>query len=279
MKIISIPIVGWCNGIQQIFIRLKKIIKENPNTNFYCFKELVHNKSSNDLLKKYNIKIIKNLNEIKDKNNSLLLLQAHGSTKELINELIKKHIKYIDFTCKFIKANESKINSKLIQGYKTYFIGSDNHQETKAFLSNNKKTKLIELNSKQKIKLTGNKNFITNQTTLTQEEVNKTLKKLPKDSYQFISGCCPEIAKRQCNVIKSLNKIDMLIVVGDKNSNNSNELVNIAKKNNKKSYLIQSARQLEKINFRNLKTIGICTGASTPKFLYEEIYNKLICIA
>lgn len=279
MKVISIPIVGWCNGIQQIFIRLKQIIKENPNTNFYCFKELVHNKASNDLLKKYNIKIIKNLNEIKDKNNSLLLLQAHGSTKELINELGKKHIKYIDFTCKFIKANESKINSKLTQGYKTYFIGSSNHQETKAFLSNNKKTKLIELNSKQKVKLTGNKNFITNQTTLTQEEVNKTLNKFPKDSYQFISGCCPEIIKRQSNVIKSLNKIDMLIVVGDKNSNNSNELVNIAKKNNKKSYLIQSVKQLEKINFKNVKTIGVCTGASTPKFLYEEIYSKLICIA
>ncbi len=279
MKVISIPIVGWCNGIQQIFIKLKQIIKENPNTNFYCFKELVHNKSSNDLLKKYNIKIIKNLNGIKDKNNSLLLLQAHGSTKELINELEKKHIKYIDFTCKFIKANESKINSKLTQGYKTYFIGSNDHQETKAFLSNNKKTKLIELNSKQKVKLTGNKNFITNQTTLTQEEVNKTLNKIPKDSYQFISGCCPEIIKRQSNVIKSLNKIDMLIVVGDKNSNNSNELVNIAKKNNKKSYLIQSAKQLEKINFKNVKTIGVCTGASTPKFLYEEIYSKLICIA
>lgn len=279
MKVISIPIVGWCNGIQQIFIKLKQIIKENPNTNFYCFKELVHNKASNDLLKKYNIKIIKNLNEIKDKNNSLLLLQAHGSTKELINELEKKHIKYIDFTCKFIKVNESKINSKLTQGYKTYFIGSSDHQETTAFLSNNKKTKLIELNSKQKVKLTGNKNFITNQTTLTQEEVNKTLNKFPKDSYQFISGCCPEIIKRQSNVIKSLNKIDMLIVVGDKNSNNSNELVNIAKKNNKKSYLIQSARQLKKINFKNVKTIGVCTGASTPKFLYEEIYSKLICIA
>lgn len=279
MKVISIPIVGWCNGIQQIFIKLKQIIKENPNTNFYCFKELVHNKASNDLLKKYNIKIIKNLNEIKDKNNSLLLLQAHGSTKELINKLEKKHIKYIDFTCKFIKANESKINSKLTQGYKTYFIGSSNHQETKAFLSNNKKTKLIELNSKQKVKLTGNKNFITNQTTLTQEEVNKTLNKFPKDSYQFISGCCPEIIKRQSNIIKSLNKIDMLIVVGDKNSNNSNELVNIAKKNNKKSYLIQSVKQLEKINFNNVKTIGVCTSASTPKFLYEEIYSKLICIA
>lgn len=279
MKVISIPIVGWCNGIQQIFIKLKQIIKENPNTNFYCFKELVHNKASNDLLKKYNIKIIKNLNEIKDKNNSLLLLQAHGSTKELINELEKKHIKYIDFTCKFIKVNESKINSKLTQGYKTYFIGSSDHQETTAFLSNNKKTKLIELNSKQKVKLTGNKNFITNQTTLTQEEVNKTLNKFPKDSYQFISGCCPEIIKRQSNVIKSLNKIDMLIVVGDKNSNNSNELVNIAKKNNKKSYLIQSARQLKKINFKNVKTIGVCTGASTPKFLYEKIYSKLICIA
>ncbi len=279
MKVISIPIVGWCNGIQQIFIRLKQIIKENANTNFYCFKELVHNKASNNLLKKYNIKIIKNLNEIKDKNNSLLLLQAHGSTNELINKLEKKHIKYIDFTCKFIKANESKINSKLIQGYKTYFIGSSDHQETKAFLSNNKKTKLIELNSKQKIKLTGNKNFITNQTTLTQEEVNKILNKFPKDSYQFISGCCPEIIKRQCNVIKSLNKIDMLIVVGDKNSNNSNELVNIAKKNNKKSYLIQSARQLEKINFKNIKTVGVCTGASTPKFLYKKIYSKLIGIA
>ncbi len=278
MKVISIPIVGWCNGIQEIFNKLKQIVKENPNTNFYCFKELVHNKYSNNLLKKYKIKIIKNLNEIKDKNNSLLLLQAHGSTKDLINEIVKRHIKYVDFTCKFIKANQSKINSKLSQGYKTYFIGSSNHQETKAFLSNNKKTKLIESKSKKKIILTGKKNFITNQTTLTLEIINKNLKKLPKNSYEFISGCCPEIIKRQSNVIKSLNKIDMLIVIGDKNSNNSNELVNIAKKKNKKSYLIQTVKQLEKINFKNIKNVGICTGASTPKLLYKKIYNKLVSI-
>lgn len=260
VKILNIPILGWCNGVKSIFEEIDNITHSNPNTKLYCFKELVHNKASNNLLKQYKIKIINSFDQIKDKSNSIVLLQAHGSTKQLINSLKAKKINFKELTCRFVKSNQNKIISKLNDGYSCYFIGNKNHQETIAVLSIDKRIKFIDVDNYKKSKLSLNKKiFITNQTTLNTKIIADIKKFFDSKNITFIDGCCPEIKVRQKNVLDSLNKIDLLIVIGDTNSNNALELIALAKKSKIKNYLIQSKNQIKKINFKDIKKIGVCT--------------------
>ncbi len=280
MELISIPIIGWCNGVNRIFKEVEKAVKNDPKTKFYCFKELVHNKASNGLLKKYKVKVIKDLSVIKNKENSVILLQAHGTTKEFINKLENKKIKYIDLTCKFIKFNESKLLEKQKNGYKTYFIGNSLHQETIATSSKFIKTKIIDVFSWKKTIFPKNKKcFVTNQTTLNSDKINEVKKYFSNKNIYFNNGCCPEILLRQKNLRNVIKSIDLLLVIGDKNSNNAIELTNIAKENNKKFYLLNSPRQITKKKLLKSNKIGICTSASAPKTLYDQIYKKLVSIA
>ncbi len=280
MEIVNIPIIGWCNGVNCIFNNVKKIVKDNPNTKFYCFKELVHNKASNQILKQYKIKIITSLSAIKDKKNSIVLLQAHGTTQELINKLKKNRINYVDLTCKFIKFNESKLLKKQQEGYKTYFIGNPNHQETIATASKFKSTEIIDIFSWKKTKFLKNKkSFITNQTTLNSDKIFEIKNSLKSSNILFDNGCCPEILLRQKNLKKVVKDIDLLIVIGDNNSNNAIELTNIAKANNTKFYLINTPTKITKKLLKGYTKIGVCTSASAPKSLYEKIYKKLVSIA
>lgn len=280
MEIISIPIIGWCNGVNRIFCEIQKIVKNNPKTNFVCFKELVHNKASNELLKKYRVKIINSLSCIKNKKNTVVLLQAHGTTKLFIDELKLKNIKFVDLTCKFIRSNEAKLLKKQKDGYQTYFIGNPSHQETIATSSKFKSTKIIDIFSWKKTKFPQKKKcFITNQTTLNYDEIDKIKNHFSNKNIELSNGCCPEILARQKNLKTVIKNIDLLLIIGDKNSNNAIELTNIAKANNKKFYLINSSSQINKKNISNANKIGICTSASAPKILFDKIYKKLVSIA
>lgn len=277
MEIVKIPLIGWCAGIKHIFNEINQIISSNPNVQFYCLKELVHNNASNKILSDLNVKIIKNLDEIKNKKNSILILQAHGTTVNLLKELDQKNIKYVEMTCRFVKLNQLKIIEHLNQGHQVYFIGSKNHQETMAVLSISKDIKLIDFNSYKNIKIPEkNQVFITNQTTLNARKVQEIFNHFKAKNVVTENGCCKEILLRQNNLWQHIKSIDLLIVVGDKNSNNALELINIAKQNKVKSYLIQDQSQIENLVLSNFKKIGVCTSASTPKSLYEKVLKELV---
>lgn len=280
MEIVKIEPTGWCNGIKNIFNEIKKITSKNKNVKLYCFKELVHNKATNDLLKDYNIKVIKSLSEIKDKKNSIVLLQAHGTTQEMFKTLKTKHIKYIDLSCKFVLANQTRILDWIKHGYSVAFFGHKNHQETKAVLSLDKK-RIYLINAddlrKGKAITIRDHSIITTQTT--EHVLFPINDDLEKQQVSFTSGACPEIVKRQSNLRNKIESLDVLIVIGDKDSNNTINLVKIGKENKIETHLVQSIGQLKRIKFDWKNKVGICSGASTPKDQFDLIYNKLVSIA
>ncbi len=270
MDIIDLYNDEYCFGVKNAL----NIIKENSYKNYYILGKLVHNSYVQEEIKSKNINEIDNLKTLKL--NDSLIITAHGTTKKNIDYLKNNNINIIDATCPIIKNIKSKILNYLDKDYKIFYIGKKNHTETKGIISYSNDIYLIEKVSDLNLDFKNEKIYVVNQTTLKIEDLNLIHEYIKNNFKNAIieNTICSETIKRQ-NIIKNHEKLDLVIVVGDKTSSNCNELYELAKIYHNKAIFIESYKELFNKNFNNYKKIGIISGTSTPNFLKKEIINYL----
>ena len=278
MKIIIGKKSGFCNGVKYTIDQATKTINENEN--IYCLGQIVHNERVIMDLEKNGMKTIDDIE--KCPNNSKLIIRAHGEKKEIFERAKEKNIEVIDLTCKRIK----DIIDKIIQKKDDCFIiimGKKNHPESlgvKSFSGNNSYiieseddiNECIEMINKSKL----NKVYIVSQTTYNSEKFDNIVNKLKIDKEIIVDKTiCNATSNRQNETADLSKKVDIMIIVGGKNSSNTKELENVSKKYCKKVYLVQSYEDLKDKNIESNNTIGIMAGASTPNIVVEEIVKYL----
>jgi 4-hydroxy-3-methylbut-2-enyl diphosphate reductase len=285
MSINKIKPYGLCLGVKNAVSRFKQILKLYKNKQIYLVNPIAHNQILMDSITKNHKVIIKDkkqstidfVRSIVDKE-SVIVFSAHGAEKQSL-EFASKHFKYVyNLTCPYILKNINLMNKFIKQKYKIIFIGKKQHPETKNILSLNKSIILYDIQNAKNNKLNKlEKYLIINQTTLNNDLLNgihnKLISKVNKKSI-FTNTTCNQTLIRYKNISK-LNKTDLLIIVGDVSSNNTNNLKFVAEQNNIKSFLISSVEDIRNINVNKFNKIYITSGTSTPNKLVEDVYKAL----
>lgn len=281
MNILLLNRIGFCNGVNNSYLKLINILK-NSKMKVYVLGQLIHNTFIIDKLKKLGTSFLPEDNDkrllfIKNNPNNLYIITAHGISPKIKDYLIKNNISYYDLTCPYVDKIHNIINSYINKKYDVIFIGKKNHAETLGVMGISKNIYLIEnIKDINKLDIRNKKIVITNQTTLSDYKIKnikiELLKKYPFS--KLIEGVCVETTLRQNELINKINKCDLCLIVGDKKSNNTNELYKIALKY-KKSYLIESKKDIKKDWFKNVSTCLIAGGASTPIYLINDIVDFL----
>ncbi|MDD3382753.1 MAG: 4-hydroxy-3-methylbut-2-enyl diphosphate reductase [Bacilli bacterium] len=283
MEIFEIKPQGFCFGVVSAINLLNKALKDPLiQKPIYMLGDLVHNKYVINDFKEKGVIVLngdsreKLLNTIID---GTVILTAHGVSDKIYQILEAKKLKYIDTTCPNVFKTAKLIKEKLQDGYHILYLGVKNHPETEGVISNNNNITLITLQDDlDNLNLNYQKIFFTNQTTISTHEVeivyNKLKQKFPNILYS--EEVCSATKLRQNAVIEAGKLYDLIIVVGDKSSNNSKELKNVCLKHtNAKCELIDSYKDLNSIDFLNITSVGITSGASTPKYLVDEVIDSL----
>ena len=283
-KISKITPRGFCKGVTDAWAVSKKMAKFYPNQKKYMIGWLVHNKSIIEELEKSGIETIDDTNisryEIIDNLNAdketIIIFSAHGTDPKAINLAKEKGFQVVDATCIYVTDTHEIIREKLKENKIIIFIGVKNHPETKSSLSLDERIILVET-PKDVDNLILDKNsqiFVTNQTTISVYDFYYVTKKLKEKfkNIEFKNDICNATKERQEAVINMDKSIDLLIVVGDKKSNNSKKLVDIGKEKQVESYLVSSEMDINKDWIKNKKHIGVTSGCSTP----TQITNKVI---
>lgn len=268
---------GYCRGV----ICAINIAKNNKNYKrpIYSLGALIHNKEMIKELEKDGIITIENgksrlemLDEIFE---GSVIISAHGSSPEVYAKAIAKGLDIIDATCLYVKKTHDEIIKYLSLGYDIYYIGTKNHPECEGALGIDKNIKLISnLNDLDGI-VFKDKSFIINQTTLSIFDIKEIHNKiLEKNKNVIISNSiCDATTKRQEAVINA-KKVDLTIVVGDTKSSNTKKLYLLAQKNNK-AIQIENKNDLINFDFTNISEVNITSGASTPKYIVDEVIEYL----
>ena len=284
MKITLLEPYGYCVGVERAIKLAYETKNKNPNRRVVILGMLVHNNDALKELSKANIETIyqkdKSLEDLVDELSSddIAILTAHGHSKAVENKLRIKGIAYVDATCPFVTATFRRIEEAASENHNILYIGKRNHPESNAALSISNNVKLVDIENPT-FEVKDFSPLVINQTTFSRREVDDIVKSIVKKypNSTIFPSVCKASSDRQ-NAILSLDKnVELIYVVGGKNSNNTKTLANIARENcpSAKVLEIQNKDDINKRDLIGLSYIAIASGASTPKHISEEIKSYL----
>ena len=281
MKVKKLIPQGYCKGVYNAIKETLATKEKYPNEKIYILGLVIHNKLIKEELEKLGIislyskeksriELLENINE------GIIILTAHGTDLELIKYIKSKNLKIVDTTCKYVSSTYELIENELNNNHEVIYIGIHNHPEATATISINRdkvhliqnKEEIINLNIKDKSPL------ITNQTTLSKNQINDIYNEIIKHYplARISNEQCDATRLRQDAIINFNDDFDLIIVVGDKLSNNSKQLYNLAK-NKCEACLVESILDLDINILKDKQYIGITSGASTPSSITNQIYE------
>ncbi len=293
MKITKVTPRGFCKGVVDAWDIAKKAKLEYPNHKVFLIGSLVHNKEMIKEVIKNEIEIIddphldrlemvkKAINKY-SKENIVLVFSAHGTDQKIIDWVKKENIIYFDTVCKYVKKTHEEIINNINKNKVIFFIGVKNHPEAIATLNIDKEKiylveKELDVESLKK-KINQDENiFVINQTTMSIYDFYYITKKIKNEfnNVEIKNDICLAAYERQKAIVDLDKSIDLLIVVGDKKSNNSNKMVEVGQKNKIISYLVETKNDLKEEWFTNKNHVAISSGASTPTWTTNEVIKRI----
>ena len=286
MKVIDLTPRGYCHGVLNAMAMVKKVVKTPSYPRpIYILGQIVHNQKITDAFKAYGVisldqKSKSRVEMLDDIHEGTVIFTAHGISKKAIAKAKEKGLTYLNATCRDVLKVHHAVEKKLSEGYQVIYIGHRHHPEPEAILDIDPSIIFIE-NEKDALllpnDLDGDKIFVTNQTTLSKYDIESVLKIIESKYPNFIfdNEICNATLVRQQAVINQ-DIVDLMLVVGDKLSSNSNKLVQVSKKAKQiKSYLISGVEDIDLSWLKDINSVSVTSGASTPTKVTEEVISFL----
>ena len=279
-QILLISPRGFCAGVTRAIDTVVEVL-EKFGPPVYVKHEIVHNKHVIDDLKAKGAIFIEDINDAPiDKP---LVFSAHGVAKNILDTAKQMNKYVVDATCPLV----TKVHVQAIKfynlDYKIILIGHKNHPEVEGTLGQLPAGAIVlieNFNDIQNLKFENeDKLAYVTQTTLsvddTKEIIDALKKKFPHIKSSPKEDICYATTNRQNAIKDYAHECDSFIVVGSKNSSNSNRLVEVAKKSGcDLSVLLENANNLNIDNYKNHQTIGLSSGASVPDILVQDVISK-----
>jgi 4-hydroxy-3-methylbut-2-enyl diphosphate reductase len=272
---------GFCAGVDRAIDIVKQALKRH-GAPIYIRHEVVHNRYVVEDLKSKGAIFVESLREVPE--GSIVIFSAHGVAKTAWKKADDRNLTVYDATCPLVTKVHKEVIRKQNQNTQVVLIGHSGHPEVKGTLGQSIKGKEVLLVEDEKdiakIDLKdGQKISYTTQTTLsvddTQQIVTELKKHFPDIDSPKKDDICYATQNRQDAVKQIINQAEVLIVLGSKNSSNSNRLKEIAEKNHVDAYLIDHYSELKGEWLENKETIGVTAGASAPEILVQEVIEYL----
>lgn len=266
---------GFCAGVERAIKIVDQALELLPHP-IYVNHEIVHNSHVIKNFEEQGVIFVEGINNVPEK--STLIFNAHGVPPSLVQEAKEKEMRVIDATCPLV----SKVHFEAIryakQGFKILLIGHERHPEVVGVVGEAPHDIFIVETPEDVAKLPFDENeklaYIT-QTTLSVDDcqvVADALKaRYPNIQQPKKSDICYATTNRQHAIKTIAEEADISIVVGSKNSSNSNRLREVAENKGITAYLVNSSSDMQKDWFIGHEKVGITAGASTPEDIVQEV--------
>ena len=282
MKIILANPRGVCAGVDRA-ISIVELALEIHGAPIYVRHEVVHNRFVVNGLRERGAIFVEELSEVPD--GAIVIFSAHGVSQAVRQEAKERNLKVFDATCPLVTKVHMQVARASRKGTKAILIGHKGHPEVEGTMGqySNDDGGIYLIESVEDIaRLPVQENdeltFMT-QTTLSLDDTAETIAAL-KEKYPAIQGphkndICYATTNRQEAVRELAKQSDLVLVVGSKNSSNSNRLAELASRMGVKSQLLDDPSDIRADWFDGVQTIGITAGASAPEELVQSIISRL----
>ena len=282
MKVLLANPRGFCAGVERAIEIVERAIDKHESP-IYVRHEVVHNRFVVENLKKKGAIFVDEIDQIPQ--GSIVIFSAHGVSQAVRKDAASISATVYDATCPLVTKVHKEVTRRQKQNHQVVLIGHAGHPEVEGTLGQSNDSKKItlvesisdidELNFSDSIDIS-----YTTQTTLSVDDTKQIVgllkAKFPQIQAPKKSDICYATQNRQDSVKGMINNSEMLLVIGSKNSSNSNRLREIAENNNKPAYLIDSASDIDIDWLLGIASVGVTAGASAPEILVQEVVDYLL---
>jgi len=274
---------GFCAGVERAIEIVERVLEQFGRP-IYVRHEVVHNKFVVEGLRDKGAVFIEEISEVPD--NSTLIFSAHGVSKAVREEADARGLRVFDATCPLVTKVHLEVVKYERAGQECILIGHAGHPEVEGTLGQYKNTdggmylvESVDDVAKLVVKNEEKLSFVT-QTTLSMDDTAVVIEALQK-RFPLITGpkrddICYATQNRQDAVKTLAEQCDLILVVGSRNSSNSNRLREMAERQGAAAYLIDNASEIDPFWLNDIKrAVGVTAGASVPEVLVEDVITSL----
>ena len=290
MEVITAETAGFCFGVERAVeealqaaekIKKDRAASDSGSPSVYTCGPIVHNESVIRMLEGKGVHAVTDEKETEDlPKDSTILIRAHGIPKELEERLRKKGCRIIDATCPFVKKIH-RIAEKNAEGGRLVLIaGDETHPEVKGIRSYAGQDSIVISSPEDLERICIDKQrkmCLVAQTTFNHKNYKKIVEKIKVLGYNanVADTVCSATRERQEEAADLSSRADVMIVIGGKDSSNSQKLYEICRNNCNRTYFIQTAADLNDTWWCGVNIVGITAGASTPKTIIKEVQTNV----
>ena len=282
MKIYLANPRGFCAGVDRAIEIVERAIEKHGSP-IYVRHEVVHNKYVVDNLKNKGAVFVDEISEVPE--GSVVIFSAHGVSQAVRREASNTSAIIYDATCPLVTKVHKEVIRRQKNNHQVILIGHAGHPEVEGTLGqsddSNSITLVESVGDIDGLNFNQDKDIsFTTQTTLSVDDTSEVIEalqeKFPNIQSPKKSDICYATQNRQDSVKEVIKHSEILLVIGSKNSSNSNRLKEIADNQGKPAYLIDSSDDIDEQWLDNINSVGITAGASAPEILVQEVVSFLM---
>jgi 4-hydroxy-3-methylbut-2-en-1-yl diphosphate reductase len=282
MKILLANPRGFCAGVDRAISIVENALQKF-GAPIYVRHEVVHNRYVVESLKQAGAIFVEELSEVPD--DQIVIFSAHGVSKAVREEARQRGLRVFDATCPLVTKVHMEVHRASRKEQEVIMIGHAGHPEVEGTIGQYESQQagmyLVEDAADVaglQVKDASQLHFVT-QTTLSVDETKEVIAAL-QSQFPAIQGprkddICYATQNRQDAVRELASQVDLFIVVGSRNSSNSNRLRELAERLGTTAYLVDEASQLEPAWLTQVTSVGVTAGASAPEVLVQQVVSRL----
>ena len=284
MEILLAKSAGFCFGVQRA---VDTAYEHADEENVYTYGQIIHNEEVVGDLEKHGVKVIEDDDDLKLIKDSKVIIRSHGAEKSVYDILKKNNNEIIDATCPFVKKIHNIVMEECEKGHTIVIVGDRKHPEVKGIMGWCIGEPVVigteeEAENFVQTWLDGENNgcndiSIVSQTTFNYRKFNNVVDIIRNKLYNVTAykTICNATSVRQREAQEIASKVDAMIVIGGRNSSNTQKLYEISKKECENTYYIQTLVDLDLTTFESVSRVGITAGASTPNKIIKEVHGRM----
>ena len=278
MKVLLAKTAGFCFGVKRAVDTVYQQVEENKDCKIYTFGPIIHNDEVIKDMQAKGVTVLEGEEDLPKAKNGIVIIRSHGVPKRICDRMDELGIQYVDATCPFVKKIHKIAMEKAEEGAFLVVIGNPVHPEVEGIMGWAGEDVAVISTAEEAEHLTvpeDRKICVVAQTTFNYNKFKELVEIISKRRYDIsvLNTICSATKERQTETARIADRVDAMIVIGDKRSSNTQKLFEICKNACNNTYYIQTLDDLNVNQLRSVETVGITAGASTPNNIIEEVQN------
>ncbi|MCL6622409.1 MAG: 4-hydroxy-3-methylbut-2-enyl diphosphate reductase [Syntrophobacterales bacterium] len=273
MKVILAKTSGFCMGVKRALELVLQAINQNQGE-IYTHGPLIHNPQVLELLRERGIKVL----ERGQTPRGLVVIRAHGIPPQERQELEAAGVRIIDATCPRVAKVQAIIRRWASQNYATLIVGDADHPEVRGLLGHTDGRGFVVSRPEEVAALPElSRVIVVAQTTQSEAQFNALVAEIRRrfPEVKVFNTICDATASRQGEIQSLARQVEAIVVVGGRNSGNTQRLVEISRATGVPTYHVETEQELDLAEMSRYQVVGVTAGASTPHWLISNVVSTL----